>query len=156
MRTKIKIDLSHIGARINHNQNRSYYADRISVVLRMKFLLFSDSKNVWEYDVEKDCFIKLDLQEKIQDLFDIRPVSQTFVDEVKHYLPLLENHQVGDYGKAVYSEQEEATLTKQKKAMNEIFKKNEAFVKDRISYNVDFNKKLMKKYEIIEAHKLFR
>lgn len=149
MRHKPKINLQQFSGRINHKQNMTYRADKISVVLRMKSLLFTDLKEVWEYDFNEDCFIKLDLQERIQELFQTKPVSHSFINAVMDFLPYLEAHQVRDYGKAVYSEYEEAIMTKQKKSMNEKYKENEAFVKDRINYNNNFNQELREKYEII-------
>lgn len=149
MENKIKINLNHLSGRINYKQNMTYRADKVSIILRMNALLFTDLTNVWEYDSEADCFIKLDLQERIQDLFKTKPVSHSFINAVMDYLPYLEAHQVRDYGKAVYSEYEEAIMTKQKESMNEKYKENEATVKDRIKYNNNFNKKLMEKYQII-------
>ena len=143
------IDLNKLANRINKKQGMTDRAEKVSIALRRNSLLFTDKKNLWEYDFETHCFVHDDLQEKIQYLFKTIPISHTFKNEVMDFLPFLEARRIKDYDKKVPSEYGESNRNKNRKAMQEYFEENNRFVNYRIIYNNNYNEELREKYEII-------
>ena len=65
---------------------------QISIALRIESILFTDLKKVWEYNLQNRSFYEIDLQEKIQDIFNGIPISHSFKNAVMDFLPLLKSH----------------------------------------------------------------
>ena len=55
---------------------------QISIALRIESILFTDLKKVWEYNLQNRSFYEIDLQEKIQDIFNGIPISHSFKNPV--------------------------------------------------------------------------
>ena len=142
------INLGDLSERIYDEKTIKGNANEVSIVLRIEYLLFTDSVNSWVYDSDDRCFYDLDLQDEIQQLFKAKPISHSFEKEVMDYLPSLKSEQVQNYGKAEYDENKMLKWNTERIIRNRKYMENEAFVNRKILSNKMFNENLRKEYDV--------